>query len=228
MKRRRCRLDPRLVFTVLAGALGVALREATRAPAPPPPAAAAVPKSVELPLPPAWRGPGAEGELQLQPTATRAHFSVHSTLQSTEAAAPGIRGTLSYDAQGNPAVVSLAIELERLQAGSGDDLCRLLGCKRTDVLTWTGHVVARTSFAVPGIQRLDLVGPLQFAGRVRSQPMQLWLAQLLPGRAVLQGVGTVDGEDFGLPRRYLWGIVRDRHEITLALHLEFARTPEGR
>ncbi|MBK8098527.1 MAG: hypothetical protein IPK26_15565 [Planctomycetes bacterium] len=222
----RQRLDVRIVATLLAGLLAVWAREATRTL--PTPAPGIPPTTTELPMPPTWRGPGPEATLHLQPSASRVEFAVDSTLQHTVAAATGLSGALQWDQHGEPAALSLTIDLAQLQSDAGGTaLWRLLGCKHTDRLGWNGRVLARTTFAVPGVARLELVGPLQFAGRVRSQPMQLWIARL-PGRVIVQGVGTVDGDDFGLPRRYLLGLLPDRHRVTLALHLEFARNPEAR
>src|SRR6185436_12479705 len=99
------------------------------------------------------------------------------------------------------------------------ELWRILGVQNCDVIDYRATAVAVETFAVAGVARVTWLGTLRLGSRVRQQGMETWLARLLPRTARMQGVGTVDGRDFGLLQRHALGVFPQSSEVTVALDL---------
>lgn len=215
--------DPRVLGPLLAGVLVFGWRAATREPPAALPAAVGTP--ITLPLPVAWKGPANGANLALVPGGSQVRFSVDTGFRTVTASCPLATGTLGFGRNGTPTEVELRFDLQHLRAEPDDDdagdLTLLLGVRRGDAITFRGQVQAVETFATAGIQRVTFLGTLAFGPQRRQQPMQLWLTMLAPGTVRLQGQGTVDGHDFGLPRRRLAGMLPERSRITVALDLAF-------
>jgi hypothetical protein len=171
-----------------------------------------------LPLPLAWRGPG-NGRTLTADAASRVRFRIgHRTAECR-----GVTGELTWGRAGAPAELQLRIDLARLvdlDAGAvRGELWRLLGVQNGDVIDYRARAVAVETYDVAGVSRITWLGSLQLGTRVRQQVMQTFLATLLPPAARMQGVGTVDGRDFGLPERYSFGVLPQASEVTVALDL---------
>jgi hypothetical protein len=174
---------------------------------------------VRLPLPLPWRGPGAERALVIDGEASRARFRIGA---GRTAECRGVTGELRFGRNGAPAELQLGIDLARLvdlDGGLPGELWRLLGVQNCDVIDYRATAVAVETFAVEGVLRVTWLGTLRLGARVRQQPMATWLAMLVPRTARMQGVGTVDGRDFGLLQRHVLGVFPESSEVTVALDL---------
>lgn len=220
-------LDRRVLWPLLLGALAFALHETSAAPAPRA-AGGPRPTAITLPLPLAWRGPVAGTRMQLDSRDSSVRFRVDTGFGSITADCAEPVGTITFAANGQPGELELRCELRRLRAA--DDATAqaakaLLGVASGDTVSYRGALQAAETYAQPGVARLTFDGTLALGPQRRRQPMQLWLVLLQPGTVRLQGVGTIDGHQFGLPRRRRAGVLPETSSIDVALDLAFRRAP---
>lgn len=218
-------LDLRVLGPALLAAVVFAAHEHCQPAATPIPAPRGQP--LTLPQPLAWAGPAADTGFELDARGANVRFRVDTGLRRIDAVCPASSGQLRFGVGGRPTELSLRFCLVTLQAPdggkTGEEVSRLLGLRRDEEIAFHGTLVAHETFATAGVARTTFAGTLTLGTRRRQQSMQLWLALLLPGRVRLQGLGTVDGHDLGLPRRRYLGFFPEQCRVTVGLDLPFLR-----
>lgn len=190
------------------------------------PTARAAAAGAQLPtihgLPPATT----DQRYELDAAASTVRFHATGPRGELLVACTGLRGNLHLPAGGMGGSLELQLDLGSLQAittDSGFDLAHVLGVHRGSELSYRAGLVATTTTDLPGVSQRTWLGSLRFGVRAMRQPMQLWQCSL-PGQPLrLQGHGTVAGDDYGLPRRHLFGLYTEHAEVTLGLDLVWRR-----
>ncbi|MBL8754657.1 MAG: hypothetical protein JNK15_15240, partial [Planctomycetes bacterium] len=140
---------------------------------------------------------------------------------------PDASGSMRLGVTGTDGELELHLPLASLRAMPSDptpiDLPHLLGVHRAEEVVLRVALAATTTVDLPGVATRTWVGSLAFGARVRHQRLQTWSCAL-PGRPLrLQGHGTVQARDYGLPRRGLFSFLDASHDVTIGLDLAFRR-----
>jgi hypothetical protein len=215
--------DPRVW---LPAALALVCFAPRRLPQPEPPRPTAVagttlPTMRGLPL------PTTEQHYELDAEASTVRFQAEGPRGTLLVACTGLAGSLRLGAGSAGGTLDLVLDLGSLQTivepAGGFDLAHLLGVHRGSEIRYHAELLATTTTDLPGTSQRTWLGLLRFGVRAVRQPMQLWQCSL-PGQPLrLQGHGTVAGDDFGLPRRHLLGVITEHSSVTLGLDLVWRR-----
>jgi len=193
-------------------------------PAPPP---SEPPRAVDLPTPVAAPPPKGEVAYVLDAARSTVRFLVEGADGELLAACPEMSGRVRFAAGATAGELEFTLDLASL-APIGDgpatvDLHRLLGVHLGAKIHYRATLVRTASTPVPGVVERVWLGTLHLDQRTIRQPMQLWQCSL-PGQPMrLQGHGSVDVADYGLPRRGWLGLFPEKHVVTLGLDLVWRR-----
>lgn len=207
-------------------AIAVVAQQMRRAPRPPiaPPGTAR-----ELPMPIHSRPPTAGGRYELDARSSSVRFEVTSRFRTISAQADEVEGEIRFDERGEPAAISLQIDLQWLSDQNGapidEDARRVLGVDAGEFLRFDGQAAGLRTFGVKGVEKVNWIGRLQLGSGSWRQPVDTWLCTIVPESLRLQGVGTVDTSGLSLPRRYFLGLFAESYTVTLGLDLAFHLTP---
>lgn len=216
-------LDPRVLGPLAFAVACFAFRALPR----PDEASAATPRAIELPPVAAAAAPRTETSYELDPTRSTARFLVEGDGGELLAGCSRIAGSLRLDPRRDAGELELRLDLGSLEPSTenrqGIDLHRLLGVHRGGEIVYRATLARTATTPVPGVGERVWLGTLRLGGRAVRQPIQTYLCAL-PGQPLrLQGHGTVDVADYGLPRRTWFGLLEESHDVTLGLDLAFRR-----
>lgn len=216
-------LDLRVVGPLVVAAACLATRlfpPVTKAPSPPP-------RASELPAPFVLPAPKGDVAYELDPAKSTVRFLVEGQDGELLAACTQFSGHVRLATQPDASELELDLDLGALEtvgtAASSIDLHRLLGVHLGARIHYRAKLVRTSTTPVPGVTERVWLGTLYLDQRSMRQPMQLWQCSL-PGQPMrMQGHGTVDVADYGLPRRGWFGMFQEKHTVTLGLDLAWRR-----
>ena len=220
---KRAWLDPRVWGPALVAAVCFAFRMQ------PPPAAAVLPTPhvVELPAVHGAPPPKADTEYELDAERSSVRFLVEGNGDELLASCPNVSGRLVLRAKAETSELELHLDLGSLvpigEPKSTIDLRRLLGVHRGSEVAYRATLLRSSTSNLPGVTERLWLGTLRLGSRLTRQPMQLWQSSLLGQPLRLQGHGSVDTADYGLPPRSWLGILKEQHVVTLGLDLAWKR-----
>ncbi len=219
----RTLLDPRVLAPLLAASVAFSFRaQPAPRPVPSPP-----PRAIELPSPPVAPQPKTATSFVLDTEASTVRFLVEGGDGELLTACKRFTGSLRLDPQAEASEFELRLDLGSLSpvgnALAEVDLRRLLGVHTGSEIHYRGKLVRTSTSPVPGVIERVWLGGLQLDGRLVRQPMQTWQCSLAGQPLRLQGHGTVDVTEYGLPRRSRLGVLRDDHAVTIGLDLVWRR-----
>lgn len=185
------------------------------------------PRAVELPAPIALPAPKGDVAYVLDATKSTVRFLVEGDDGELLAACTQVSGRVRLGAQPETSELELDLDLGALDTVGGApstiDLHRLLGVHLGARIHYHATLVRTSTTPVPGVVERVWLGVLHLDQRTIRQPMQLWQCSL-PGQPMrMQGHGTVDVADYGLPRRGWFGMFQEKHVVTLGLDLAWRR-----
>lgn len=215
--------DARVWLPIACAAVCFALR--LRAPAVP--GLAPAPRVVTLPT--IHGAPAAKGDVAyvLDPERSTVRFLAQTGNGDLLFACRTVSGTLRLCSNEVDSELQLRLDLASLvPVGEGStpiDLQRLLGVHSSSEIVYRATLQRSSTSIVPAVTEHIWIGTLRVGSRRKRQPMQLWQSAL-PGQPLrLQGHGTVDITEYGLPRRTWLGLAEEHHVVTLGLDLAWRR-----
>lgn len=212
----------------LAGAM-LALREGrSQLPGVPTPEV----RATELPIPQGSAQPKRRETYDLDPAKSCVRFFVEGANRDFLLSCAVMSGTLELHPDPTQSLFELRIDLGSLSPERGADanetesnLQHLLGVHRGSEIVYRGTLLSAATSPLPSLHLLLWQGTLRVHDRALRQPMALWQTTL-PGQPLrLQGHGTVGTDGYGLPRRSWFGLLEERHAVTLGLDLAWKRRP---
>lgn len=185
------------------------------------------PHGAALPTPVAAPSPKGETRWVLDPEKSTIRFLVEGDEGELLAACTHMDGKLRFGGKPETGDLELHIDLAGLssvgQGPSTIDVRRLLGVHLGSEIHYHGTLIRTATSPLPGVTERVWLGTLRLDERMLRQPMQLWQCSLAGPPMRLQGHGTVDVEDYGLPHRCWFGVVQESHVVTLGLDLAWRR-----
>lgn len=185
------------------------------------------PRGTVLPAPVAAPTPKGDTRWVLDPDKSTMRFLVQGGEGELLAACTHMSGKLRLGGHPETGELELHIDLAGLspvgQGPSTIDVRRLLGVHLGSEIHYRGALVRSSTTPLPGVTERLWLGTLRLDERLLRQPMQLWQCSLAGPPMRLQGHGTVDVEDYGLPHRSWFGVVQEAHVVTLGLDLAWRR-----
>lgn len=220
---RSC-LDPR-VWTPIAIA---ALCFSFRLHPPAAPAAADPARPVALPAMQPAPPPKSDVDYVLDPAKSTVRFLVEGSQGELLTTCTRVEGRLRLTTKGEGSEFELELDLGSLAPSGTEpttiDLYRLLGVHRGSEVRYRGTLLRTSTTNLPSVTERVWLGTLRIGPRIVRQPMQLWQCALSGQPMRLQGHGTVDVADYGLPRRSWLGLLQENHVVTLGLDLAWRRS----
>lgn len=220
-------LDPRTWLPLVAACAVFASRECMVYAVP---AATQPARSTAMPQPHGGNGAVRKAGYELDRARSSVRFLLRSEAGESLFQCPLVHGRFTSSPDDAETQLDLEFDLGSLvpvdTSGATDSLLELrelLGVNRAETVHYHASLVSRASTPLPGLLQLVWQGHLHFGGRTVRQPMSLWQTQLpgLPPR--LQGHGTVPTDAYGLGRSAWFGLVQDRHVVTLGIDLAWKR-----
>lgn len=220
-------LDPRTWLPLVAACAVFAARECTVREVPD---AIRPARAVALPQPHGGNGAVRKVVYELDRARSSVRFLLRSEAGESLFRCPVVHGRFTTSPDDAETQLDLEFDLGSLVPVDADgaaapivELRELLGVKRAESVHYQASLVSRATTPLPGLAQLVWQGHLHFGGRTVRQPMSLWQTQLpgLPPR--LQGHGTVPTNAYGLGRAAWFGLVQDRHVVTLGIDLAWKR-----